>query len=238
MEKLSRERLQLSVYEAQQKYGYNKQQNWYNHQLMYRQRLIIIFVSFFLLSCLLSLFLLRRIVIQKNRLISMQNAVQTLNKTAKDLQKRQKTVNEKEDQLRESILWKFNVLHKSSLFKSELQKFDQIDAKHAIARFDEIVYGENNPSQWNALVETIDEMHPRLSSFTRATYPQFTETEFKVCLLSYAGLPGKEIALLIDQSVYTVNMARTRIRQKMGLKGVGADFCTYLKQKFSENSIS
>ncbi len=67
MEKLSRERLQLSVYEAQQKYGYNKQQNWYNHQLMYRQRLIIIFVSFFLLSCLLSLFLLRRIVIQKNR---------------------------------------------------------------------------------------------------------------------------------------------------------------------------
>jgi DNA-binding CsgD family transcriptional regulator len=87
-------------------------------------------------------------------------------------------------------------------------------------------------------VETIDEMHPRLSSFTRSTYPQFTETEFKVCLLSYAGLPSKEIALLIDQSVHTVNMARTRIRQKMGLKEVGADFCTHLKQKFTDNSIS
>ena len=164
--------------------------------------------------------------------------MQTLNKTAKDLQKRQKTTNEKTDQLRESLFWKFNVLHKSSLLKSELQQFDQMDTKHAISRFDEIVYGENHPSQWNTLVETIDEMHPRLSSFTRSTYPQFTETEFKVCLLSYAGLPSKEIALLIDQSVHTVNMARTRIRQKMGLKEVGADFCTHLKQKFTDNSIS
>jgi DNA-binding CsgD family transcriptional regulator len=36
--------------------------------------------------------------------------------------------------------------------------------------------------------------------------------------LSYAGLPSKEIALLIDQGVHTVNMARTRIRQKMDIK--------------------
>jgi len=238
VEKITQERLQQSVYEVQQKYDYNKQQNRYNLQLMHRQRLIIIFISFFLLVSLIALFLLRRIVIQKNRLISIQNTVQTLSKTAKDLLKRQNATNEKEDQLRESLLWKFNVLHKSSLLKSELQQFDQMDTKHAISRFDEIVYGENHPSQWNTLVETIDEMHPRLSSFTRSTYPQFTETEFKVCLLSYAGLPSKEIALLIDQSVHTVNMARTRIRQKMGLKETGADFCAHLKQKYAENSIS
>jgi len=238
VEKISKERLQQSVYDVQQKYDFNKQQNKYNLQLMHRQRLIIIFISFFLLVSLLSLFLLRRIVIQKNRLISIKNAVQTLNKTAKDLQRRQKTTNEKADQLRESLLWKFNVLHKSSLLKSELQQFDQMDTKHAIARFDEIVYGENHPSQWNTLVDTIDEMHPGLSSFTRSTYPQFTETEFKVCLLSYTGLASKEIALLIYQSVHTVNMARTRIRQKMDLKEAGADFNAHMKQKFSENSIS
>lgn len=238
VEKITQERLQQSVYEVQQKYDYNKQQNRYNLQLMHRQRLIIIFISFFLLVSLIALFLLRRIVIQKNRLISIQNTVQTLSKTAKDLLKRQNATNEKEVQQRESLLWKFNVLYKSSLLKAELQQFDQMDTKHAIARFDEIVYGKNHPSQWNKLVDTIDEMHPGLSSFTRSTYPQFTETEFKVCLLSYTGLPSKEIALLIDQSVHTVNMTRSRIRQKMGLKEAGADFNTHLKKRFSENSIS
>ena len=238
VEKVSQKRLQQSVYEVQQKYDYNKQQNRYNLQLMHRQRLIIIFISFFLLVSLLSLFLLRRIVIQKNRLLSVQNAVQTLNKTAKDLQERQKTAEKDDDQLRETLLWKFNVLHKSSLLKTELQQFNQMNIKHAIARFDKIVYGDNLQSQWTILVDTIDELHPGLSSFIRSTYPQFTETEFKVCLLSYIGLPGKEIALLINQSIHTVNMARTRIRKKMGLREQGADFCTYLKEKLNEKNTS
>lgn len=97
------------------------------------------------------------------------------------------------------------------------------------------MYGKKGQSQWAMLEDTIDQLYPGIPLLIRTRYCQFTETEFKVCLLSCAGLPCKEIALLIDQSVYTVNMARTRIRQKMNLKELGADFSLFLKQKYIEN---
>lgn len=174
---------------------------------------------------------------QKNRLLSLQNAIQTLNKTAKDLQKRKVTTGD-EKQLRETLLWKLNLFHKYSLLKSELQQTETMDADKAIAKFDEIMYGKNNGLQWNTLEETIDALYPGLSHFIRNTYPQFTDTEFKVCLLSYAGLHSKEIALLLNQSVHTVNMSRTHIRQKMNLQEPSADFCAVFRQVYEENRTS
>lgn len=238
IEDISQKRLLQSVYDVQKKYDYEKQQNRYDNQLMNRQRLIILLISFLLLASILSILLLRRLVIQKNRIISLKNAMETLNKTARDLQKRDAITNNQKEQLREILLWKFNVLHKSTLLKTELQKIEKLDSKRTIAKFDKIVYGKDKQSQWIVLANTIDELHPGFPSFIRTTYPLFTETEFKVCLLSYAGLPSKEIALLLDQSVHTVNMARTRIRQKMNLKEPGADFSLFVKQKYAESRLS
>ena len=53
-----------------------------------------------------------------------------------------------------------------------------------------------------------------------------------LCLLSYAGLSPKETALILNQSPNTVNMARTRIRQKMDLEEPGADFCAVLEKAY------
>ncbi|MPN36345.1 hypothetical protein SDC9_183854 [bioreactor metagenome] len=140
-----------------------------------------------------------------------------------------------EAQLRETLLWRFDVLHKSSLLKSELSHIEKMDTKKAIARFEQIVYGKESGSQWDTLVNAIDELNPGLSHFIQNNYPQLSETEFKVLLLSYAGLPSKEIALLINQSVHTVNMGRTHIRRKIGLKETGADFCAQLRDNYEEN---
>jgi DNA-binding CsgD family transcriptional regulator len=168
----------------------------------------------------------------------MKNAIQTLNKTAKDLQIRDAAAGNQKEQLRETLLWKFHVLHKATLLKSELQLIDKLDSKRTIAKFDEIVYGKNKQSQWIMLESTIDELYPGLPLLIRTSYPQFTETEFKVCLLAYAGLSCKEIAQHIDQSVHTVNMARTRIRQKMNLIEPSANFSLFLKQKYAESRLS
>ncbi|RNC63884.1 hypothetical protein [Proteiniphilum sp. X52] len=235
VEKINEERFQQSIYEVQQKYDYIKQRNLYDLLLLQRQRIIIIILSLFLLLSLLSVFLLRQVVRQKNQMISLQNAMQTLNKTTNDLQKRETSVSRHEKQLRETLLWKFNVLLKSFLLKSELEPFEMMDTKITMAKFEEIVYGKNNRSLWNSLVEIIDELYPGLSHFIRNSYPQFSDTELKVCLLSYAGLPSKIIAPLINQSVNTVNMSRTRIRQKMGLQKPGADFCLFLKHLYDKN---
>lgn len=238
IEEIGSRRLEKSVYEVQQKYDYVKQQTRYNHLLLQRQSIIIILLSFFLLASLLSVFLLRQVVQQKNKLLSLQGTIQILNKTAKDLQKRKSTVSGHEKQLRETLLWKFNILHKSSILKSELDQIEKMDVKKAIRKFEQIVYGKNSGSQWDSLEETIDELYPGLSHFIKNAYPQFTDTEIKVSLLSISRLPNKEIALLLNQSVYTVSMARTHIRQKMELQEPGADFCLILKQSYEKNRSS
>lgn len=230
-------RMEQSVYDVQQKYDFIAQQSRYDHQLLQRQRLSIILLTILLLVTLLSVFLLRRIIQQKNKLLSLQNTIETLNKTAMDLQKQKTMPVSHEAQLRQTLLWRFNVLHKSSLLKSELSHIEKMDTRKAIARFEQIVYGKESGSQWDTLVNAIDELNPDLSHFIQNHYPQLSETEFKVLLLSYAGLSSKEIALLINQSPHTVNMGRTHIRRKMGLKETGADFCTLLREVYEESRL-
>lgn len=234
-EDINEERFQQSIYEAKQKYDYIQQQKKHDLQLLQRQRYSIVLLAFLLLFSLLSVLLLKRVVRQKNSLLSLQNTIQVLYKTAKDLQKQKSTESGQEKQLREILLWKFNILHKSSLLRSELDHLEKLGAKKAIAKYDDIVYGKNNESQWDSLVEAIDELNPGLSQFILKTFPQFNETEFKVCILSYAGLPPKEIAILINQSVNSVNMTRTRIRQKMNLQEHRADFCDFIKDIYNKS---
>lgn len=232
VEEITEKRMEQSVYEVQQKYDYEKQQNRHAQELLQRQRRGIIFLTLFLAASLTAVALLRQTMRQRNRLLSLQNAMQTLTKTAKDLRLQQEVTKDSSVQLREILLWKFNVQHKAALLKSELQHLERMDTKKAFARFDDIVYGKDNPSQWNTLVETIDAIHPGLSLFIRQSYPQFSDTELNVCLLSYAGLNAKETALILNQSPNTVNMARTRIRQKMNLTETGADFCAALDKAY------
>ena len=232
VEEITQKQLERSVYEVQQKYDYEKQQNRHVQALLKRQRLGILFLVLFLAASLSAVALLRQTIRQKNRLFSLQNAIEILDKTAKDLRRQQEVTKESNIQLRETLLWKFNVQHKSALLKSELQHLERMDTKKAFALFYEIVYGKDNPSQWDALVETIEAIHPGLSGFIRRQYPQISDTELNVCLLSYAGLNPKETALMLNQSPNTVNMARTRIRQKMNLEEPGADFCAVLEKAY------
>lgn len=90
------------------------------NRLMQLKLFIILLISLYLLASLFSILLLKRLVIQKNRIISLNNAMQTLNKTAMDLQMSHEEACNRKEQLRETLLWKFNVLHKSVLLKSEL----------------------------------------------------------------------------------------------------------------------
>lgn len=230
---ITEKQLQQSVYEVQQKYDYERQQNLHAHAMLRRQRLGIIFLTLFLAASLTAVALLRKTLWQKNRLLSLRNVVQTLDKTTQDLLQQQ-PAEESAGQHRDALLWKFDVQQKVMLLKPQLRIFDKIETETALAKFDEVIYGKDNPSVWDALEQTLDEMYPELPAFLRRTHPQFSDTEFKVCLLSYAGLQTKKIALLIKQKTATVNMARTAIRKKMNLSEAGADFCAVLEKAYRQ----
>lgn len=222
------------VFAAQQKRDDKKQQATHAQALIRsRQHNVVIWVLF-LATSLSVIVLLRKVSRQKKSMLSLQYTARTLDKTTKDLRRQQQSTLQSGRHLRETLLWKFNVQHKVALLKSELQPLERIDTGKALTKFGEIVYGKSNPSQWEALEQTISEIHPGLPAFIRSTYPQFSDTELKVALLSYVRLRPKEIALLLNQSLNTVNMARTKIRKKMEIPEKGGNFCSIIEKAYRQ----
>ncbi|MDR0334186.1 MAG: hypothetical protein LBI15_12095 [Dysgonamonadaceae bacterium] len=235
VEEITRKRLEQSVYEVQQRYDYQKYQNEHTQMLLKRQRQGIFLLIGFLLASLLAVFMYRRVLYQKNRLLSLQNVINTLKHTNKDLQIRKAEQTDKEirsEQLPEALLWKFDILFQALLVKTQLGKDVKISANAVVSQFSSIIFGKENAEQWDILAEMIEEMYPNLLSFIKENY-FFNDTEYKVAVLSFVNIQPTEIASVLEKSVATVNMARTSIRKKMNLTEKAADFAAVLKQKYS-----
>ena len=166
----------------------------------------------------------------------MEQAWQVLNETAIDIEKLKANSIESQHTQREALLWKFDVLQKSSILESAMRSSPELTGEKAIQEFNKIVYGEDSDSSWELILQTFDELNPGLSAAINKDYPEFSETEFKICLLSYARLKAREIALILNISVHTVNMGRSNIRKKMNLHTKGVDFCEVLKERYTQNS--
>ena len=225
-----------SVYEVQKKYDYAKFQNRHNQTLLSRQKIIIVSLLLLLLFSFVVVLLYRKTVRQKNKLLQMEQAWQVLNETAKDIQEQKANAFESANTQREALLWKFDVLQKSSIFESTMKSSPKLTGEKAIQKFNEIVYGADSDSPWELILQTFDELNPGLSAAINKDYPEFSETEFKICLLSYARLKAREIALILNISVHTVNMGRSNIRKKMNLHTKGVDFCEVLIDLYTQKS--
>jgi len=224
---------QQSVYEVQKKYDYAKFQNLHNQALLSRQKIIIASLLLLLLFSFVVVFLFRKTINQKNKLLQMEQAWQVLNETAIDIEKLKANSIESQHTQREALLWKFDVLQKSSALNHEIQSSSKLSDNKALLKFNEIVYGPDSDSPWEQMLQTFDELNPGLSAAIKKDFLEFSETEFKICLLSYTRLRSKEIALMLNISVHTVNMGRSNIRKKMKLHTKGIDFCVVLKERYT-----
>ena len=227
-----------SVYKIQQKYDFTQEKNHYNRLLINRQYWVIILLTIVLLAGIVAIILFVKISAQKNRLLRMQETMLVLKETTKDLLHSQSNLQKKEEKQRETLLWKFELLTMATQFRNYINLVDVPYSKKALKLLETIGYDSNKQSQWEMFATTIEELNPGLSAVITKHYPLLSETEFKVCLLSYSGLHAKTIAVVLNQSVHTVNMARTYIRKKMGLTNVGADFCSALKQLYLDQNNS
>ena len=224
---------QQSVYEVQKKYDYAKFQNQHNQTLLSRQKIIVASLLLLLLFSFVVVFLFRKTINQKNKLLQMEQAWQVLNETAIDIEKLKANSIESQHTQREALLWKFDVLQKSSALNHEIQSSSKLSDNKALLKFNEIVYGPDSDSPWEQMLQTFDELNPGLSAAIKKDFPEFSETEFKICLLSYTRLRSKEIALILNLSVNTINVGRTNIRKKMNLQTKGVDFCEVLKERYT-----
>lgn len=218
LEKIMDEQKEQSVYEIHQKYDLEQMQNRHNRILIGRQRQIILLLILGMVITAAAALLLRRVLLQKNRLLKMQEVIQILRRTAKDLQHSQTQSESGEEKAREILLWKFNVQQKALQLSNYMSASGNTNDRKLLKRFEEIVYSANAESQWKMLAETLEELNPGFASFIKDKYPELQDIELKICLLSQAGLRSKDIAMVLNQSSHTIDVKRSRIRKKMNME--------------------
>ncbi len=75
-----------------------------------------------------------------------------------------------------------------------------------------------NNNHWNEFESHFTSVHPLFYSSLNERYPNLTVGEYKLCSFLKMNLTSKEIALITGNSQQSVDVARSRLRKKMGLE--------------------
>lgn len=136
-----------------------------------------------------------------------------------------------ETSLREQLLWKFDVIRKSTLLLED--GMENLNSSYLLKEFKRIVYQNNEVDIWQTLMSLIDSLENGLSERIRTRFPDFSEKEFRICLLTYSGLNSKEIALVLGLTRRSVQTIRTELRKKIGLDDIHIDTDIFLRELIS-----
>lgn len=220
-----------SVYAIEQKYNYEQMQKQYYQAIAIRQRWIIILLAVVILGVILfALYSLR----QKKKRDQIQHNINTLRDMNRDLNRMvsqmdslrklndelKLNLSQKQLALRNDLLWRFGLAKKVIKLNAELAKSSEEKTGKTIVleRFNEIVYGKASiDEQWQALLQTFEQARPGYAQRIRHAYPELTDAEFRICVLTYADFDVKEIAIVLKQMPNTVQTRRTSLRQKLGI---------------------
>ncbi|MFO7790433.1 MAG: helix-turn-helix transcriptional regulator [Bacteroidales bacterium] len=128
-----------------------------------------------------------------------------------------------------SKLMKFNNLLES--IKKEISAGKYKDALVSIRS------GQSKNYNIEAFRIRFNEVYPDFIIKLGEIYPQLSETDVNVCVLTIAGLKSSEIADLLNVSEATIGKYRNRIRKKLHLEN-NADIAQHLLKKLNYRHIS
>ena len=81
---------------------------------------------------------------------------------------------------------------------------------------------------FNVIMEIFNNEYPGLAIQIKNRYPDLTETEFKVCILSFSQLSSKDMSNILGQSTSSINSARSNIRSKINIERTGGDISKHI----------
>jgi DNA-binding HTH domain-containing proteins len=225
VEEITKEQLQQSVYETQRKYDYEIMRNRHERQVtVFQFWFIILLLAILIGGAFFSWYTLR----QRTRLLHTQQHIETLREIAAELNRSfESKISAKDQDLRELLLWKFDVVKKSALM--DQHSTSKMSAAELIKIFHQIVYRGNKNDYWQNILSIFDQMNPGISEKMRKLFPNLTETEYKIARLTYAGMSVKEISVILHLSSHTVQTYRTGLRKKFGIGDFSVDTVTYLR---------
>ncbi len=198
------QRQEQTIYRTQQQYDYESLQNVMNKKIIKRHLVILIISVLLLVATVIVLILQYR---HKQLLESEKEMKRQMDALKQDLLQTVKT--SVLDQEISSRLRMILTAHEKA------QK--ALDPKKEWSSLVwQIMNGEEDPFEAARVV--LETAYPRLYSTIKEDYPDLTETEAKICLLSCSDLSNTEMAEFLGLKTTTVNQNRSNLRKKLNLK--------------------
>ncbi len=113
-------------------------------------------------------------------------------------------INQK-NQILEKIIGELDELKKSDVSAQSIQHL-QLQLKQ-----------ELSPNAWREFETQFNEVHPGFQSRLLTCYPDLTPAERRLCSFIRLDMNTREISSLTGQSIKSIEVARTRIRKKLGV---------------------
>ena len=197
------QRQEQTVFLIQQQYNYETLQNTLNKKIILRHRVILIISLLLFASAVIIL------VLQYRHKLMME---------AEEEMKRQ--IDAMKADLRQTV--------KSSVMEEEIASRLRmmLTAKRAAK------CAKDPQNEWLPLVKqvmngketlfeaaraTVEMVYPNLYISIKERYPSLTETEAKICVLSFCDISSAETAELLDLKLNTINQNRSTLRKKLNL---------------------
>ena len=227
------------VYGIQQKYDYGILQKELDQKVIRRQRLIIVLsvtVALALLAFAISQIRLARIRKQeaeiKANLLRFMKQNEELTKQSEAVKKAHYDLEQKHletENARQNLAYQVeeykNAYEASDRNLSKaLLKEHQVMQKMAVylenktdsASLEALKYSVlGNQEYWEAMLKAFDKQFPGMRKKLALQYPELTETEQKILLLSYVDASREDTAQLLDISIFMVDKLRTSVKKKM-----------------------
>lgn len=225
IEKITEERLEQSVYEVQRKYDYEIMRNHYIQRISTLQSwAIIMLIAIVIGGALFSWYTLK----QKTEYLKTQQQIEILRGISAELKKSLESKTSARNQnMRQLLLWKFDVVKKSAL----LDQFStsEMSASEMVKEFRKIVYNGKKDDHWQHILSVINEMNEGVFEKMELLFPNLTETEQKIAVLTYSEMTVRDISIILNLSPNTVQKYRSDLRKKLNIDDKTIDTATYLK---------
>ena len=225
IEKITEERLEQSVYEVQRKYDYEIMRNHHIQRISSLQSwAILMLIAIVIGGALFSWYTLK----QKTEYLKTQQQIEILRGISAELKKSLESKTSASNQnMRELLLWKFDVVKKSAL----LDQFStsEMSASEMVKEFRKIVYNGKKDDHWQHILSVINEMNEGVFEKMELLFPNLTETEQKIAVLTYSEMSVRDISIILNLSPNTVQKYRSDLRKKLNIDDKTIDTATYLK---------
>jgi tetratricopeptide (TPR) repeat protein len=192
----------------------------------------VVFYVFFLGFSLMVALIILWLYVSKNKVARRNSEILLKNEQLEKEKVRLELENNEREVATKSmfLLEKDNLISNiSNKLRDALPKLNG-DAESTVNRIlTELNYSVNN-KRWDEFEIRFNKVHPNFIRNIESKFPKLSNNERKLCSFLLLNMSSKEISQITGQTVHSINIARSRLRNKLNLVNSGEELSHFLNK--------